>query len=165
MNLRLLLYLAASSLLLYLTVWSLSKIREVDAQQTPTGPNSVNCINSRDYIYGSAASQTCKWVGQNETRREDLCRDAEVAASCPTSCGHCCENDDDYTFLANSKSRMCSWLKTERKKGKFCDLYKSGGKVQDACAEACGQCFGKITLAPSPPTNVPTTYSLPYAGI
>jgi len=159
MNLRLLLYLAASSLLLYLTVWSLSKKREVDA------PNSVNCINSRDYIYGSAASQTCKWVGQNETRREDLCRDAEVAASCPTSCGHCCENDDDYTFLANSKSRMCSWLKTERKKGKFCDLYKSGGKVQDACAEACGQCFGKITLAPSPPTNVPTTYSLPYAGI
>jgi len=128
---------------------------------SPTeGPTIMaECADSVDYVYDRDETHICKWVGDDEDRRQELCLEADVALNCPLSCGYCCENDAAYRFLVNSgDAKKCKWLNDDQnKQNKWCDEFSNGQLINDGCPKACGTCFAKVSHMPSStPSSAPS---------
>ena len=85
------------------------------------GVNSERCVNSLAYSYDNDVTHTCNWIRDDEDRRQELCLEAEVALSCPISCGQCCQNDFRFKFkLKKSKKEKCNFITNTFKRNKYC---------------------------------------------
>jgi len=130
------------------------------------GVNSERCVNSLDYFYDSDVTHTCNWIRDDEDRRQELCLEAEVASSCPISCGQCCQDDSKFKFkIKKGKKEKCKFITNNKKRNKYCDKKgdkKSKGQlVKNGCPKACENCVSKVTNAPStyhtvPPSELPS---------
>jgi len=108
-------------------------------------PPPEKCADKAGYTYDNDAIKTCKWIRANSSRQQKLCKDAEVAVNCPISCGHCCEDDNSYRFeISAGVTQDCSWLtrttKASARATKWCEKYRNGVMIWDACPKACGLC-------------------------
>jgi len=121
--------------------------------------NGQVCKNDHDFRIPSNG-KSCAWVRWNEDRRQLLCTtDATVRATCPQSCGDCCEDEPDYRFFNNPESvpdngKSCAWItdKISQRK-KWCEHFDSEINVKEACPKACKICKEKVA---SPLTATPT---------
>ena len=96
--------------------------------------NNHTCFDDIDYTLDG---KTCKWIGRaDEVTRQAYCISEEVQAKCPLACGHCCEDDPDFTFLF---TKDCEWLgkTTAGSRERQC----AKRLVKESCPVACGVCF------------------------
>ena len=128
--------------------------------KAPTGFDG-DCVNDSDYRWNGSKNQSCKWIRNIESRRQEYCREQGVRDACPQSCGLCCENDSSYTFTSSEgRVRGCWYVgRTAEQKQKYCDKYLNKRMVRDACPVSCDRCFDPVNPAPSPspPTTSPPT--------
>lgn len=103
------------------------------------------CIDKNEYRYENKDKQSCKWIRNDESRRQDLCLDIEIVLNCPASCGYCCENDSDYVFLNNmDEDQQCEWISTPTMQMEYCSSWQNGQMIRDACPKACDFCQAKV---------------------
>jgi len=95
--------------------------------------------------------KTCQWIRSVENRRVKLCKKAHVQDACPQTCGLCCQDDDEYTFINNFDAIVdCEYVaKKPVRQETWCDEYKNGTTVKNACPVACGICQTYVTVSPS----------------
>ena len=114
------------------------------------GVSSQKCANNPKYKHNKDKDKTCKWVRQDEDRRQKLCLKVKVSKNCPISCGTCCKNDGNYRLINNTGGKVvCSWIDTKQKINKYCKTFSNGQQVQQACPLACDYCLPKVTDAPT----------------
>jgi hypothetical protein len=150
-------------------------------------PLSVPCLNSDTYLFNNETRKNCKWIRNKETRRQRLCENSEVRLNCPQSCGLCCDDDPDFNFtIKNVIPKTCNWISEDSLNQQFCDKYRNGRMVRDACPKSCNFCrryipiqhtdtneeYGGsvegIFVASSPPTRTDCednkNYTTPFQG-
>lgn len=71
-----------------------------------------NCIDKENIFFRYKKQKiSCEWIGRNESRRQEVCRDSKVRDNCPTTCGLCCEDRQTFLFKAKGKElRSCAWV-------------------------------------------------------
>jgi len=104
-----------------------------------------HCHNSDSYRYEDDDKKSCRWIGYKQDRRTNYCKYDEVLNNCPISCRTCCEDNPHYTFYVKSELVGCSWVSNQprhpdHEEGDFCDRFKNGRMVRDACPKACQVC-------------------------
>jgi len=122
---------------------------------------ATSCINDDDFRIDDDDDKSCKWVRNQEPRRQRNCKRDDVHNNCPISCGLCCEDDPTYTFDAGESTgeRCCAWIAEhpDSRTDTYCDKYISGQMVRNACPKTCGLCKDYVSVEPSsPPTRSPT---------
>merc|ERR1740124_1514288 len=111
----------------------------VPPTELPTSEDSDNtpCLDDHTYLYND---KSCKFIGfRTKETRDKLCEITEVLSKCPMTCGKCCEDDPEYSFLVGSDSVGCDWFSTSPV-GNHCESYSNGRKVARACPNSCGIC-------------------------
>jgi len=65
---------------------------------------------------------SCAQIGRKEDRRLQSCTYPVVRRNCPTMCGICCENNQDFVFMTDSQqSKDCEWIKAKSSRiNKYC---------------------------------------------
>jgi len=108
------------------------------------------CVNSDTYRY---ESKSCNWVRNNEERRQEYCKIAEIVSNCPISCGICCKDDASFTINTSTGEKECKWIgKRQERKDRYCLKYIIGLRVRSSCPIACDFCKDPVlgTISPSP---------------
>ena len=159
------------SLTYFLTGFSLYQTHHVNADEKDSGgisnslrnPIVTSCIDKNDYRYDNNHTQTCAWLRNDESRRQDLCQNEEVVSNCPVSCGHCCEDDSKYIFVDSMNKRTrCEWISIYLPilQEKYCSSWQNGHYVRDVCPKSCDFCTTKVissTINPPSALVVSTT--------
>lgn len=115
-------------------------------------PLSAPCLNSDKYLFKHEPGKTCKWIRNKENRRQRLCKNPEVRFNCPQSCGLCCDDDPNYNFtVRNVITKTCDWIAEDTLNERFCDKFRNGRMVRDACPRSCNFC--PRFIPPSPPDS------------
>mmetsp|Transcript_5628 Transcript_5628/g.8345 ORF Transcript_5628/g.8345 Transcript_5628/m.8345 type:complete len:339 (-) Transcript_5628:147-1163(-) len=106
-----------------------------------------DCSNDPEYnLFGNSA-MNCKWIGQDEFRRNAYCQNEETRQACPQICGLCCEDKGGYEFTTNTGlTKTCEWLNRLARREKYCGDTIDGVLVSDACPIGCGECFDSYLL-------------------
>jgi len=93
-----------------------------------------------------------------DSRKESLCPRKVVASACAQSCGRCCKNTPNFTFMDGNTSRVCKDIKKSSKvmKQRFC----SDSNVSENCAAACDSCKD-FTIKSTPMTKTPVKAPVP----
>ena len=104
------------------------------------------CENDSSFRYSNRAKFTCKYIRNNEERRQDLCQNAEVRNACKQACGSCCEDSFTYVLTTDiGTDQNCEWLsKKSSRKERYCERYINHKMVRDAWWVAR---FGNISSA------------------
>lgn len=126
----------------------------------------MTCKNDKNYAHPSKTVLTCnriRWIPNED--REKLCKDTDVREHCPQTCGVCCENDPDYTFITGFGEVSCEWISENVNRTKWCNRTPQDiSIVRDACPVACSFCFTEVLLLPSnTPSSSPTSSSTPLS--
>jgi len=116
--------------------------------------DASSCVNDSDWNWLDSPKVTCKWIRNDEDRRQKFCPRPGVVDACPQACGVCCENDLAYAFTVNGVSRDCAWISTTALQSAHCGTRQNGRMIRDACPVACDRCQNNVTPAPSPSTPV-----------
>lgn len=92
------------------------------------------CENDSDFRYANRSKLTCRYIRNNEGRRQDLCQNAEVRNACKQACGICCEDSPNYVLTTDfGMEQNCEWLsKKFNRKEKYCEKYINDRMVRDA---------------------------------
>jgi len=102
------------------------------------------CVNDRSYRYNNVQKKSCVWVGQKESRRQDLCREKnQVRLACRMTCGICCKDDQRYTYdIGERVMKNCKWTsKKDSRSSKYCQRKE----VSSNCPVTCAACQKKFT--------------------
>ena len=78
--------------------------------------------------------------------------------ACARTCGECCYDSPDFTFVVRGENKSCLWIKKQPNRVKqYCGVEDGNGLlVQDHCPDTCGICRDKTN---NTPTRVPVTSS------
>ncbi len=80
--------------------------------------------------------KSCLSIGTaHEAVRQEYCSIQEVHRACPLACGHCCEDNPDFTFVF---TKDCEWLDTTKDEFRERQCFKK--VVSEACPLACRLC-------------------------
>merc|ERR1740124_929071 len=93
-----------------------------------------------------------------------LCNVEEVKDNCPSMCGECCMDDNEYTFGVDGVTRDCNWLSQQILahsprhwwEENMCNELLNGKKVRDGCTKSCRAC-GSPPIETLPPSKDPTS--------
>lgn len=131
--------------------------------------NTFGCgENNPTFVYNN---NTCTSIRVNETLRQTSCLSSDVRKECPQTCGLCCKNSPTYEFRLGEggpKRKTCEWLQQveNREFIHYCDTYRNGRMVKDACPESCNFCVPLVSLydiderdEPLSPSS-PTTHNI-----
>jgi len=126
-------------------------------QPTPkptTAPKSCSiCIDDPDFRWRGESEKTCKWVRNDQTRRESMCSlETSVRIACPLACGECCADDANFTFDNDHGEKWnCAIIaKNQSRLDKWCPEYvidttaDEGSNVRAKCPQACDFCFDRM---------------------
>lgn len=117
---------------------------------TSLPPPTSNCYNDQDFVLFDRL--TCSGLKRSEYNRQKYCSTKEdVRKACPVTCGLCCSDDDSYAFTKpNSVDELsCSDLvDSELNQIKYCDRFKNGIMVKNACRRSCNNCMTEVAIVP-----------------
>lgn len=104
-----------------------------------------NCVTDPDFRLNGNRKKNCNWVaekGDKGNRRRRSCQKKKVQVACPTACGLCCADDDDFRFIRDNMSiEKCSWIKENyRKRKKYCEQ----SEIKAGCARTCRNCLDPV---------------------
>eukprot|EP00979_Chaetoceros_neogracilis_P011256 scaffold2727_cov275-Chaetoceros_neogracile.AAC.27 len=105
--------------------------------ETPLFVASAGTTTCKNKEYVTKEGNDCRWIGQEEVRRQQYCLDSNVVENCPQVCGKCCEDDAEFTFTF---TKNCSWLRNPKTSSEFVDRQCSFQDVQNACPVGCNLC-------------------------
>ena len=116
----------------------------VPTPSTNIAHTNESCYNIDSYRYNGDEKKSCKWIRYTEVRRSTLCQYDEVKQNCPITCGECCEDNHQYTFIVGTEivgaeTVKCDWLSSATIV-QYCGKWKSGKMVRDGCPKSCGTC-------------------------
>lgn len=136
----------------YILSMTIPPVEETTSSPTLSPPPSVaTCIDDQEYRYNDKIS--CAWIKKTEFKRQRLCANkAEVRSACPVTCGLCCTDDDSYTFLTSNSmdKKSCSFIaESQENKLKYCDRFKNGIMVKNACRQSCSHCMSRVRISDS----------------
>jgi len=111
---------------------------------------TVACLD--DNSFETDEIKSCKWVRNDETRRQYYCAHSEVSESCPLACGNCCGDDAKFKFINDHGDECdCAWIaKQQIRIQKFCprNLKDTTAlkffNVKARCPETCDLCFDPV---------------------
>jgi len=103
---------------------------------------TFNCEDDASFQINGNKNDDCRYVRYKEERRLELCKYEVVNNSCPTACGSCCNDSEDYTFKMGSSERNCKWVagRGALQRATLCDSFKGKIMVRHGCPKACGFC-------------------------
>lgn len=113
-------------------------------------------MNNDNYIYPNTKGLTCRKIRFREDLRRKFCRMDGVRTNCPVSCGLCCNDDPNYNFTNKVPGVVtevpgvinCELIqKTESLQLRFCNKYKNGIMVKNACSDTCSNCPLEVSLS------------------
>jgi hypothetical protein len=111
--------------------------------RTPTA-FVATCRDEPDFYYKSER-RTCAFIDAEGWRRNKYCQYRQVNRNCRRSCGKCCQDTSDFTFIADGESVGCNFIKNGiNRPKKYCKLAVAGGLVEDFCPFACDACRPNI---------------------
>jgi len=119
------------------------------------------CQDDINFLVKNEEGKDCEWLSQKRPgKRKKLCKDSNVSASCPVTCGTCIKTtscQDDKTFLIK-EGKGCEWLSQKRlgKRKKLC----KDPNVSSSCPVTCGTC-NKISSINNLETQCPADMSSP----
>uniref|UniRef100_A0A7S3Q6U8 ShKT domain-containing protein n=1 Tax=Chaetoceros debilis TaxID=122233 RepID=A0A7S3Q6U8_9STRA len=112
---------------------------------TPSSSPTGLCKNDDTWNWYDFPEGNCKWVRNKEKRREKFCGKSIVRENCPQSCGLCCQDDLNYSFVTAGSTQGCFWVgQLTSRQDAFCNSFQSGDMVRNACPEACQRCLTLI---------------------
>ena len=127
--------------------------RNIITQPTPT-PVAF-CKNDDEWTFFNSDVVTCRWIRHKEFRRVEYCSKGPVVTDfCPQSCGHSCEDHPTFMFKNNfiQKDITCAYISfNDKRRNKYCSMWKNGTVVRDMCPVACNACLEKVRPT-SPPS-------------
>ena len=85
--------------------------------------NKFTCTNDMNFRLDTENNKgSCAFIGRKEKRRLKWCNVPVVRRKCQTTCGLCCENNQDFVFITNdNKSKSCKWIAAKSKRiNKYC---------------------------------------------
>ena len=96
---------------------------------------TATCRNNNEYL--TTDGNDCRWIGMEESRRQEYCIDPKVAVNCPQICGKCCEDDAEFIFTF---TKNCEWLRNPITPTESVERQCASADVQNACPIGCGLC-------------------------
>ncbi len=124
---------------------------------------SASYMNDENFVFMYEESALkCSSIGSAEHVRQILCTSNDVATACPKTCGHCCEDDPNYSIIIKSGTPVgCDYISRKQNKlGKRRDN-DCNSMVGDACPVACDSCKDLVPLDLAT-TQAPPTEFVPY---
>ena len=103
------------------------------------------CENDEFFRFKDQSDKDCDWIGNNPQRTSNYCSKESngelVSASCPESCGKCCNEDESFRWKG-ANQRDCAWVgKTPTRSGRYCPKKNTNGRlVSESCPKSCGEC-------------------------
>ena len=101
-------------------------------------------VDDLTFYINQDETKICDWMGLHamSTRRKNLCAKPYKASACARTCGTCCGNDADFTFMTdNAGPNNCEWLgKKQVRFGTYCKRKSGGFKNQQKCPVSCSLC-------------------------
>jgi len=100
------------------------------------------CVNDRSFRHKGNKKKSCIWVGEDESRRQNLCSErVTVRSACRMTCGLCCKDVPDYKYTtSNGSERDCKWTaRNEKRTKKYCKRKR----VRSNCPITCRNCQDK----------------------
>ena len=116
-----------------------------------SAPTDTACLDDQTFSYSENSVRTCANIDKQQFRRDIYCRYAEVQEACERTCGQCCYDSPDFSFVVRGDNKSCLWIKKKAiRVGKYCGVEDGNGLlVQDHCPEACEICREKTTVVPT----------------
>jgi len=123
---------------------------------TSSSPTSA-CLD--DPLFTSSSIKSCKYVRNDEARRQFLCgKYTLVRESCPLACGDCCGDDASFSFfndfrkewtcatIAKNPTYRLDWCERQAR-----DIATAKSfRVKSKCAKTCpGMCYTEVSQQPS----------------
>lgn len=115
----------------------------------PTTVTSKLCFNNDTYTYHSIKNLTCKKIRINDDRRQVLCKRKKVRLNCPQTCGLCCDDNPNYSFVipTSSDAITCADISDSKLlKKQLCNKYFKQSMVRNECPDACDFCQIKVEI-------------------
>ena len=96
---------------------------------------TATCRNNNEYL--TTDGNDCRWIGNEESRRQEYCINPKVAVNCPQICGKCCEDDAEFIHIF---TKNCEWLRNPITPTESAERQCASVDVQNACPIGCGLC-------------------------
>lgn len=110
---------------------------DFDDGPDPTPAPTIYCVDDPDFRNNKG--KKCPWVRPLK-RQNKYCGAWIYRTRCPLSCGLCCNDEPNFTFI-KKKVRTCSFIE-DTGKYKLCKKkLPDGSRVRDHCARTCDNCF------------------------
>merc|ERR1712161_140071 len=102
------------------------------------------CTQVSSFRINGKKKKNCAFVSRKEKRRIKLCNKERVRSNCPSSCGLCCADDDEFEFETEDDrvdKKDCAWIakKFARRKG-YCTDRGDSPNIRANCQLTCDNC-------------------------
>jgi len=101
--------------------------------------DKFKCVNNEKFRLDKANNQrSCLWIGGTELRRMKYCVQSRVRRNCPTTCGLCCEDNQDFLFNTKTGlSKDCKWIAEQTSRiSEYCPR----PLISTSCPTTCNSC-------------------------
>jgi len=107
---------------------------------SPIATPKAVCKDSQKFRFNKDKKKSCIWIGSQEKRRKNRCKNSDVRNNCKITCGTCCADDLTRNFQTgpkgNKQKRDCSYLFAQKRRVNLCPRRDVNAK----CAQTCGRC-------------------------
>lgn len=116
--------------------------------------NDEDCFTDPEFGVNGKRKKNCHWIaekGDNGNRRKKMCQRESVQEACPTACGLCCADDDDFRFIReNMEIEACAWIKEKKKvRKKYCEQ----NHIKVGCPRTCENCLDPVNARKNTNSN------------